>query len=93
MSTHFKYYSKEEIQTHNVEKDCWIVFNGGVYDVTKYLQKHPGGKEILMKFAGKDGTEAFNLKGNGRGHIALAHNLRESFKIGILKFEEPKPKL
>ena len=25
-----------------------------VYDVTKYLNDHPGGPEIMMEFAGKD---------------------------------------
>jgi hypothetical protein len=44
---------------HNTEEDCWIIIgnekNGGpkVYDVTKYLDDHPGGAEVMMEFAGE----------------------------------------
>ena len=92
MASELKTFTKEDIEKHNKETDCWIIFAGGVYDVTKFMQRHPGGKEKLLKFAGKDGTNAFNTKGNGKGHIPMAVNFRESMKIGILK-EEPKPKL
>jgi len=92
MASELKSYTKDQVQTHNTENDCWIIFNDGVYDVTKFMKKHPGGKDILLKFGGKDGTKAFNSKGNGKGHIAMALNFRESLKIGTLK-EEAKPKL
>jgi cytochrome b involved in lipid metabolism len=49
-----------EIKLHNREDDCWTVFNGKVYDVTEYLQYHPGGVRKLMLGAGQDCTELFN---------------------------------
>jgi len=36
------------------------VINGKVYDVTYYLDKHPGGKAKLMLGVGHDGTQLFN---------------------------------
>jgi hypothetical protein len=32
----------------------WIIGGAKVYDVTKYLNDHPGGPEIMMEFAGKE---------------------------------------
>jgi len=32
-----------------------------VYDVTKFIEEHPGGVESLMKFAGKEATKAFDM--------------------------------
>jgi len=52
-------YTIEEVGKHNTTEDCWMVFNNIVYDVTEYLNFHPGGKSILMTCAGKDGTSMF----------------------------------
>ena len=49
----------EEVAKHASETDCWIVIDSVVYDVTKFLKNHPGGKGILLEYAGKDATEAF----------------------------------
>jgi cytochrome b involved in lipid metabolism len=52
-------YSYEQVGAHNIEHDCWTVYEGRVYDVTEYLKRHPGGVSKLMLGAGKDCTELF----------------------------------
>jgi len=46
--------SLEELLRHSSREDCWIVIDGGVYDVTSWLPKHPGGtislKSVRYKF-------------------------------------------
>ena len=32
-----------------------------VYDVTTFMVDHPGGKDAIMLFAGKDATEEFDM--------------------------------
>jgi cytochrome b involved in lipid metabolism len=34
----------EELSAHVSEDDAWTSLGGVVYDVTKYLKHHPGGK-------------------------------------------------
>ncbi|GJN16415.1 hypothetical protein PR202_gb03400 [Eleusine coracana subsp. coracana] len=51
-------YTKEEVSKHNTRKDCWIVIKDKVYDVTPYVEEHPGGDAILNN-AGGDSTEGF----------------------------------
>ncbi len=45
-------YSFEEISKHTSDDDCWIVIHGKVYNVTDFLDAHPGGPEYLTDFSG-----------------------------------------
>uniref|UniRef100_A0ACD5XKJ6 Uncharacterized protein n=4 Tax=Avena sativa TaxID=4498 RepID=A0ACD5XKJ6_AVESA len=51
-------YSKKDVSTHNTRTDCWIIIKDKVYDVTPYVEEHPGGDAILNS-AGGDSTEGF----------------------------------
>jgi len=56
-----KDYTLEDVAKHNTEKDCWVVVNGEVLDVTEFLPEHPGGKKAILLYAGRDATEEFNM--------------------------------
>ena len=44
------YYSCNEISKHNKESSCWIIIDNKVYDVTQFLDKHPGGAKYFFYF-------------------------------------------
>ncbi|XP_066994666.2 cytochrome b5 reductase 4 [Anabrus simplex] len=50
----------EQLAKHNKTNDAWIALRGKVYNVTHYLDFHPGGADELMQGVGKDATELFN---------------------------------
>jgi flavocytochrome c len=56
-----KDYSVEDVAQHNKEDDCWVILWDKVYDVTKFLVDHPGGKDAILLYAGQDATEQFDL--------------------------------
>mmetsp|Transcript_62095 Transcript_62095/g.73553 ORF Transcript_62095/g.73553 Transcript_62095/m.73553 type:complete len:133 (-) Transcript_62095:290-688(-) len=70
--TELKEYSLEEIKKHSSESDCWLIIgntmNGGpkVYDVTKYLDDHPGGSEVLLDVGGENADELFEDIGHSK---------------------------
>ena len=73
-------YSIEEISIHNTENDIWIVINGIVYDVTDFLDQHPGGKSMLLNVAGTDATDHFEALHQPK----ILEEYGEEYKIGIL---------
>ena len=48
-----------QLALHNKKDDCWISLNGIVYDVTEFMNFHPGGDTVIMKYAGQDCTNQF----------------------------------
>ncbi|KAK9749454.1 hypothetical protein RND81_02G127000 [Saponaria officinalis] len=54
-----KYITSAELRTHNKAGDLWISIQGKVYDVSKWMNEHPGGDVPLLALAGQDVTDAF----------------------------------
>ena len=48
-----------ELLLHNTKLDCWTAYDGKVYDITNYLEYHPGGEKIMLG-AGIDCTQLYN---------------------------------
>ncbi len=51
--------SASEVALHNTASDCWVVIDGSVYQLDKYMSQHPGGMSVLTSLCGKDGSRAF----------------------------------
>jgi len=56
-----KTYTMDEVKKHTTDKDCWVILHNEVYDVTNFLNDHPGGKKAIMLYAGKDATVEFDM--------------------------------
>ncbi|KAM6502184.1 fumarate reductase [Amanita muscaria] len=54
-------YTLEDVAKHTKKDDVWVVVNGQVLDVTKFLPDHPGGEKAILLYAGRDATEEFNM--------------------------------
>ncbi|AAB71978.1 Putative Cytochrome B5 [Arabidopsis thaliana] len=74
-----KSYSKSEVAVHNKRNDCWIIIKDKVYDITSYVEEHPGGDAIL-DHAGDDSTDGFF----GPQHATRVFDMIEDFYIGEL---------
>ncbi|EOD43051.1 putative mitochondrial cytochrome b2 protein [Neofusicoccum parvum UCRNP2] len=55
-----KVFSHDEVSKHNTSESCWVVLYGHVYDVTSFLNEHPGGSKIILQLAGTDATEEYD---------------------------------
>ncbi|KKY34236.1 putative nadh-cytochrome b5 reductase [Diaporthe ampelina] len=84
-------YTAKEVAAHREASDAWMAISGEVYDLTKYLEEHPGGADILIEAAGTDATEAFD----NAGHSEDAFEIMADYRVGKLKgagrSSAPKP--
>ncbi len=76
--------TKEVVSKHNTENDCWVIISSEVYSISSYLSAHPGGKDIIIPFCGKDATQAFSTKGGRGSHSDFAWSLLDQYKVGLL---------
>ncbi|EME83360.1 uncharacterized protein MYCFIDRAFT_64684 [Pseudocercospora fijiensis CIRAD86] len=77
--------TRQEVAKHTEEDDIWVIVDHKVYDVSDFLDAHPGGEVVLRQVAGQDATAAFyNLH---------RHEVLQQYKalcIGTLEGEEPE---
>ncbi|WVZ16318.1 hypothetical protein V8G54_009300 [Vigna mungo] len=78
MSSSTKTFTFEEVAKHNHKNDCWIIIKGKAYDVTPFLDDHPGGDEVLVTATEKDATIDFE----DIGHSDAAVEMMQAYFVG-----------
>lgn len=73
-----KIFTYAQIAEHRTMKDCWIIIQKRVYNVTDYLSKHPPGPSVILRYAGQDATSAFAAV----HHSMKAKELMNNYYIG-----------
>lgn len=71
-------YSRQEVAARNTRDDAVFVIDNVVYDVTTFMDDHPGGPEVLLDNAGRDASQCFH----DVGHSEEARELMKKFVIG-----------
>src|SRR6201996_8236661 len=80
-----KTFTREEVKKHNTPEDLWCIIDHKVYDLTDFLDAHPGGNVVLQPVAGTDATKAFyNL------HRQAVIQKYETLCIGTIQGEKPE---
>ncbi|KAJ7207091.1 oxidoreductase [Mycena pura] len=91
MSKRVRIYTEEDVAVHRSASSCWLSRNGKVYNVTQFINDHPGGDDIILKHAGKDVTLAMAGK-DGEGaqheHSGAAYDMLAEYQVGKLGTQE-----
>lgn len=66
----------EEIAKHNSVNDCYLIVSGAVYDVTSYINQHPGGVKNITSRCGSEASSIFSAI-----HSNFAWNLLKNFYV------------
>jgi hypothetical protein len=70
-------YTMAQVSANKSATKCWSVINGDVYDLTKWINAHPGGAGAIISLCGTDGTQDFLAmhRGDGRPISVLGNYL------------------
>jgi predicted heme/steroid binding protein len=70
----------QEVARHNTAESAWVIVRGKVYDITNFLSKHPGGREMLLLSAGRDCTDLFQCY---HAFTDKPEKVLEKYEIGV----------
>lgn len=80
-------FTWKQLAQHASEESAWIAVDGSVYDVTEFVDRHPGGREILLLALGRDATDLFV---SYHPFTELPRKILAKYRIGSLAtFEHP----
>ncbi|XP_076930180.1 cytochrome b5-like [Bidens hawaiensis] len=78
MASDQKIFVFDEVAKHNKLDDCWLIISRKVYDVTLFMDDHPGGGDVWLRATGKDATVDFS----DVGHSAIAREKMKKYYVG-----------
>jgi hypothetical protein len=61
-------YTMNQIKANNTASSCWSLINGNVYNLTAWINSHPGGSSAIRGLCGVDGTTSFNARHSGQSN-------------------------
>lgn len=70
-----------EVKQHAAAASCWSVVDGTVYDLTAWIDRHPGGQRRILAMCGKDGTASFRAE---HGSQKKANQVLAGYAIGTM---------
>lgn len=83
LTRRFRIFTSEDVEEHVSPKSCWVTRDGKVYDVTEFLSDHPGGEDLILKYAGKDVGEIMK-DSTEHDHSDSAYKMLDEFIVGRL---------
>ncbi|PGH33905.1 hypothetical protein GX50_03305 [[Emmonsia] crescens] len=80
----------KEVAEHNTKKDLYVTVHDKIYNVSSFVDEHPGGEEVLLDVGGQDATDAFE----DVGHSDEAREILAGLLVGTVKRipGDPAPK-
>jgi len=73
-----KQFTRAEVLNNDNKKITRFIIHDKVYDVTPFLNEHPGGEEVLLDHANKDASEDFD----DVGHSSDAFQIMDKYLVG-----------
>lgn len=78
---------QSEVAVHNNSKSCYVTMGTRVFDVTDFLEDHPGGGDLITEYGGKDITSILKDE-DSHTHSESAYEILDDSFIGFVATEK-----
>ncbi|KAI0601769.1 hypothetical protein F4775DRAFT_539138 [Biscogniauxia sp. FL1348] len=82
--------TKAEVESHNSTESCYVTIGNNVYDITDFVEAHPGGPELVLEYAGKDVKNILRDE-DSHTHSDSAYEILEESLVGFLASDKLAP--
>jgi hypothetical protein len=74
-------YTMAQVRANNTAKSCWTAIDGYVYNLTSWINSHPGGSGAILFLCGTDGSNAFKAQHENQTKPAIR---LDGYRLGPL---------
>jgi len=71
-----------QLAAHSTETDCWVGYDGKVYDITAYIPKHKNYQALIVPLCGS--SDQFKAKFEGKHGLSKVGILESQPLMGVL---------
>ena len=76
-----------DVESHNTSRSCYVTIGTKVFDITDFLDDHPGGADLILDYAGKDVAEIMGDE-ISHTHSEAAYEILDEHLIGFVAKEK-----
>jgi 4-hydroxysphinganine ceramide fatty acyl 2-hydroxylase len=74
---------RSDVESHNTKKSCYVTIGTKVYDITTFIDDHPGGGDLILEYGGKD-VEAILKDEPSHTHSEAAYEVLDESLVGFM---------
>lgn len=76
-------FTRAEVEAHKTEKSCFVTIGTNVYDVTDFLDSHPGGAQLILEYGGRDVGDILKDV-DSHAHSEAAYEVLDESLVGFV---------
>ena len=80
-------FTQSDLELHATSKSCYVTIGSKVFDITPFLDDHPGGGDLIVQYGSKD-ISAIMRDEISHSHSEAAYEVLEDHLVGFISSEE-----
>ncbi|KAF7558339.1 hypothetical protein G7046_g5817 [Stylonectria norvegica] len=76
-------FTRSQVEAHNSGSSCYVTIGTKVYDVTDFVDDHPGGGDLVLEYAGRDVEDILKDQAS-HAHSEAAYDVLDDSLVGFV---------